>query len=88
MATWREEGGREGRRARDKSQKGESLKRARWGQAAPFILGWSTLLLPGNFGEEYTWLLLGNYGGRVQPECQEIGALCAWLIVTELLGAM
>ena len=33
--------GRERRRARDESKKGESLKRARRGQAAPFIVGWA-----------------------------------------------
>ena len=38
------------------SKKGESLKRARRGQAAPFIVGWAILLLPGNCGEEHTWL--------------------------------
>ena len=48
--------GRERRRARDESKKGESLKRERRGQAAPFIVGWATLLLPGNCGEEHTWL--------------------------------
>ena len=41
---------RERRRARDESKKGESLKSERWGQAAPFIVGWATLLLPGNCG--------------------------------------
>ena len=41
--------GRERRRARDESKKGESLKRVR-SQAAPFIVGWATLLLPGNCG--------------------------------------
>ena len=33
--------GRERRRARDESKKGESLKRVRRGQAAPFIVGWA-----------------------------------------------
>jgi hypothetical protein len=33
--------GREGRRARDESKKGESLERARRGQTAPFIVGWA-----------------------------------------------
>jgi hypothetical protein len=33
--------GRERRRARDKSKKGESLKRAKRAQAAPFIVGWA-----------------------------------------------
>jgi hypothetical protein len=32
------------------SKKGESLKRARRGQAAPLIVGWAILLLPGNCG--------------------------------------
>ena len=42
MATWREGGReRERRRARDDSKKGESLKRVRRGQAAPFIVGWA-----------------------------------------------
>jgi hypothetical protein len=44
--------GRERRRARDESKKGKSLKRKRRGQAAPFIVGWATLLLPSNSGEE------------------------------------
>ena len=57
------EGG-ERRRARYESMKGESLRREK-GQAAPFILGWATLLLPGNCGEEHTWLLSGNYEGGV-----------------------
>jgi hypothetical protein len=33
--------GRERRRARDESKKGENLKRATRGQAAPFIVGWA-----------------------------------------------
>jgi hypothetical protein len=42
MAPWREEGReRERRRARDESKKGESLKRVRRGQAAPFIVVWA-----------------------------------------------
>ena len=41
MATWREGEGRQRRRARDDSKKGESLKRVRRGQAAPFIVGWA-----------------------------------------------
>ena len=42
MTKWKE-GGREKerRRARDESKKGESLKRARRSQAAPFIVGWA-----------------------------------------------
>jgi hypothetical protein len=55
MAT-RREGGRESRRAREQSKKGESLKRVRKGRAAPFIVGWAILLLPGNYREEHTWL--------------------------------
>ena len=50
------EGKRERRREREESKKGESLKRERRGQAASFIVGWATLLLPGNCGEEHTWL--------------------------------
>jgi hypothetical protein len=38
------------------SKKGEGLKRARRGQAAPFIVGWAILLLPGNYEGEHTWL--------------------------------
>jgi hypothetical protein len=38
MAMWKGEEGREKRRARDESKKGEGLKRARRGQAAPFIV--------------------------------------------------
>jgi hypothetical protein len=33
-------GGRERRRAREESKKSKSLKRARRGQAAPFIVGY------------------------------------------------
>ena len=33
--------GRERKRAREESKKGESLKRVRRGQAAPFIVGWA-----------------------------------------------
>ena len=44
------------RRAKEESKKGENLKRARRGQAAPFIVGWAILLLSGNCGEEHTWL--------------------------------
>jgi hypothetical protein len=29
-------------------------------------VGWATLLLPGNCGEEHAELLPGNYGGGVQ----------------------
>ena len=47
------------------SKKGESLKRARRGQAAPLIVGWAILLLPGNCGEEHTWLNSGNCGGGI-----------------------
>jgi hypothetical protein len=49
-------GDRERRRAREESKKGESLKTVRRGQVAPFIVGWAILLLPGNYGEEHTWL--------------------------------
>ena len=51
----RREGGRE-REGGLESKKGESLKRARRGQAAPLIVDWAILLLPGNCGEEHTWL--------------------------------
>jgi hypothetical protein len=56
--------GREKRRARDESKKGENLRERRF-QAAPFIVGWVILLLPGNCWEEHTWLLSGNCGGGV-----------------------
>ena len=46
MATYREWARERERRARDESKKGESLKRGRSGQAAHFIVGWNTLLLP------------------------------------------
>ena len=39
MAVWREREGRE--REGLESKKGESLKRVRRGQAAPFIVGWA-----------------------------------------------
>ena len=42
----------ERRRARDESKKGESLKREVGPQAAPFRVGWATLLLPGTCVEE------------------------------------
>jgi hypothetical protein len=48
--------GRERRMAREESKKSESLKKEKRGQAAPFIVGWATLLLPGNYGAEHTWL--------------------------------
>ena len=44
------------------SKKGEGLKRARRVQAAPLTVGWAILLLPGNSGEEHTWLQSGNCG--------------------------
>ena len=44
----------------------QEVERERRGQTAPFIVGWATLLLPGNCGEEHTWLLPGNCGGGVQ----------------------
>jgi hypothetical protein len=51
------EGEREGERESAlESKKGEGLKRARREQAAPFVVGWAILLLPGNCGEEHTWL--------------------------------
>jgi hypothetical protein len=46
----------EKKRAGDESKKGESLKRVRRGQAAPFIVHCATLLLLGNCREEHTWL--------------------------------
>jgi hypothetical protein len=57
MAMWREGGKRERERAREESKKGESLKREE-GPSSPFYsgLGWAILLLPGNCGEEHTWL--------------------------------
>jgi hypothetical protein len=57
MDTWIE-GGREREKEgyRWESKKGESLKRERRGQAAPFIVGSAILLLPGNYGVEHTWL--------------------------------
>jgi hypothetical protein len=57
-----------GRRRAKGESKSKSLreKRERRGQAASFIVGWATLLLPGNCGEEHTWLLPGNCGGGVQ----------------------
>jgi hypothetical protein len=53
--------GRGRRRARDENKRGKSLReRERRGQAAPFIVGWATLLLlPGNCGKEHMWLLPG-----------------------------
>jgi hypothetical protein len=51
----REEKGGGRRKVRDESKRGKNLREQR-GQAAPFIVGWATLLLPGNCGEEHTWL--------------------------------
>ena len=55
MAMWREGEGRERRRARarNESKKSEHLKTERRGQA---IVGWATLLLPGNCEEVHSWL--------------------------------
>ena len=47
-----ERGGKGKREGGLESKKGESLKRVSRGQAAPFIVGWAILLLPGNCGEE------------------------------------
>ena len=60
MAMWREGEGRERRKARDESKKGESLKRVRRGQAAPFIVSWA--IVTGSCGEEHTRLLPGALG--------------------------
>jgi hypothetical protein len=58
--------GEKGKRERGlESKKGKSLKRARRGQAGPLIVGWAIRLLPGNCGEEHTWLESGNCGGGV-----------------------
>ena len=56
MATWREGGKEREREGGLESKKGKSLKRERWGQAASLIVGWAIWLLPGNCGEEHTWL--------------------------------
>jgi hypothetical protein len=60
MVTWRE-GGREGREKvkSERQEREQELKRERRGQEAPFIVGWATLLLPGNCGEKHTCLLPG-----------------------------
>ena len=65
MAMWRE--GRSGEEGEQKVRErgNKRSKRETRGQAAPFIVGWATLLLQGNCGEEHTWLLPGNYGGGV-----------------------
>jgi hypothetical protein len=57
------ERGEKGERGGLDNRKYESLKRGRRGQAAPFIVGWAILLLPGNCGEEPTWLLFSNCRG-------------------------
>ena len=54
MAMGEREEGKE--RRKKESKKGEGVKRVRRGQAAPLIVGWAILLLPGNCGEEHTWL--------------------------------
>jgi hypothetical protein len=51
-----ERGGKGEREGRLESKKGEGLLRVRQGQVAPLIVNWVILLLPGNYGEEHTWL--------------------------------
>jgi hypothetical protein len=53
LGDWGEKGRR---RVRDVNKRGKSLRERR-GQASPFIVGWAILQLPGNCGEEHTWLL-------------------------------
>jgi hypothetical protein len=55
MATWRE-GGKGERKGGLESKRGEGLREQGGGQAAPLIVGWAILLLPGNCGKEHTWL--------------------------------
>jgi hypothetical protein len=74
MAMWRQ-GRREGERGGAREQESKRARDRGRGQAAPFIVGWATLLLPGNCGEEHTWLLPGNCGNGVQTEYQELGTL-------------
>jgi hypothetical protein len=50
--------GRKRARGLEKQEKQE-LERERRGQAAPLIVGWATLLLSSNCGEEHTWLVPG-----------------------------
>jgi hypothetical protein len=59
------ERGGKGRKRELESKEGVGSKRARRGQTAPLIVGWTILLLPGNSGEEHTWLQSGNCGGEV-----------------------
>lgn len=54
-----ERGGTREQEARERSRS----KRERRGQAAPFIVDWANLPLPGNCGEKHTWP--GNCGGGV-----------------------
>ena len=59
---------REGRRwgkKEDKRWERDETKeaRVRRGQAAPFIVGWASLMLQRNSVEDHKWLLSGNYEG-------------------------
>jgi hypothetical protein len=64
---------REGRgRKRAKGLEKQELKREKRGQAAPFIVGWATLL-PGNYGEEHTWLLPGTVGVESSQNTRSLG---------------
>jgi hypothetical protein len=56
------------------SKKGESLKIARRGQAAPLIVGWSILLLLGNCGEDlpgYSQVTVGVKSSQM-PEAWDL----------------
>ena len=54
-------GGKRGsKKARERGKKVRERERERRGQAAPFIVGCSTWLLPGNCRKEHKWLLPGN----------------------------
>jgi hypothetical protein len=56
MATWKERRRKGEKESERLSVREQELERERRGQAAPFIVGWATLLFQGNCGEEHNWL--------------------------------
>ena len=87
------ERGGKGREEGDGEVRDKERARAceRRGRAAPFIVHWATLLLQGNCGEEYTWLLPGNCEGGVwaayMTECHRMMKLRAHGVRHLCLGA-
>jgi hypothetical protein len=54
MTKWTE-GEREGERGRKRIREAREAREG--GEAARFIVGWTTLLLLGNYEEKHTWIL-------------------------------